>query len=94
MKMDINKREWKLSSIKQWRLFVIGIIFFVLGITLHNAFNSVSLEILSIIGSFAVWEAANIILLEKPQNKVEHIKLEKLLETEILISDNNLENAK
>lgn len=86
-KINKNKRERKLNAIQQWRLFAIGLVFIVLGITLHNMFSSVALEVLSIIGSFAVWEAANKILVENPAKKIERLRFEKLLGTEVVINE-------
>ena len=86
-KINKNKRERKLNAIQQWRQFAIGLVFIVLGITLHNMFSSVALEVLSIIGSFAVWEAANKILVENPAKKIERLRFEKLLETEVVINE-------
>ena len=41
------------------------------------------LEVLFIIGSFAVWEAANIWIVEKPRRHMERTKVRKLMDTEI-----------
>ena len=67
------------------RLLVIGLIFVAAGILLSAGLDSILLELLSIVGSFAVWEAANIWIVENPEIKLRERFLRRLMETEIIV---------
>ena len=83
--LDLIKRKKKFNFLKQLRLFLIGLVFVAAGIILGGYLNSIPLEILSIIGSFAVWEAADIWIVENPTVRLQKRLNEKLLEAEIII---------
>ena len=76
--LDMIRRKKRFNFLKQLRLFIIGIVFVAAGIVLGNYLDSVPLEILSIIGSFAVWEAANIWIVENPTIRLQSRLNEKL----------------
>ena len=84
---EIGSRELKLSTGRQIRLFVIGIAF--ISVWLFAAANTgnIAAEVLSIIGSFAVWEAADIWIAEKPHIRLRKMKLKILEKTEIRFSE-------
>ena len=79
------KRSKRFNFIKQLRLFLIGLAFVAAGILLGKYLNSIPVEILSIIGSFAVWEAANIWIVENPALRLKQRLNEKLLQAEIRV---------
>ena len=83
--LDQINRKKKFNFLKQLRLFLIGLVFIAAGIIFGSYLNSIPLEILSIIGSFAVWEAANIWIVENPTVRLQKRLNEKLLEAEIVI---------
>ena len=64
---DCNERERKRNTVHMLRLLIIGLLFIVAGVMLANVLNAVGAEILSIIGSFAVWEAAGGWFEQRPQ---------------------------
>lgn len=82
-RLSINAKERKKNSAKMLRLFIIGLAFVTAGIVLGVKLDAVPTEILSIIGSFAVWEAANIWIVENPQTRMERRLLTRLAESEI-----------
>lgn len=55
------------------------------GILLDGVFGSVPVELISIVGSFAVWEAANIWIVENPRTRLAKKTLKKLNSTKIVI---------
>ena len=71
----INAKDRKKNNAKMLRLFLIGLAFVAVGIALSVRLDAVPTEFLSIIGSFAVWEAANIWIVQNPQNKTDEPKL-------------------
>ena len=83
--LDRIKRKKKFNFLKQLRLFLIGLVFVSAGLILGNYLNSIPVEILSIIGTFAIWEAANIWIVENPAIRLQKRLNEKLLEAEIII---------
>ena len=74
----------KVYSMKQIRLFIIGFIFIAIWLAFSKTNFAVIVEILSIIGSFAIWEATNIWLIDKPDLKMRRIKFEFLKNFEIV----------
>lgn len=65
-KRSLNK-EAKAYSLQSIMLLIVGIAFVVLGIVLGNSINIVIATIISTIGSFSIWEAANRWLIELPR---------------------------
>lgn len=82
----IMKRKQQRSCIKQLWLFAIGIAFIAFWLFIASKTENILVEVLSIIGSFAVWEAANIWIVEVPEMKLYRRRLMRLEETEILIT--------
>ncbi len=80
-----NANQKKLNRFKQLWLFCIGIVFVAAGILLDGVLGSVPVELISIVGSFAVWEAANIWIVEDPRIRIARRMLKKLNATKIVI---------
>ena len=83
----VQSREHHLSTLKQIRLFIIGIAFIAAWLFTRSN-HRIFVEILSIIGSFAVYEAANIWISEKPYIRAVKLRLKKLEDTEIRFTVN------
>ena len=81
--VGIIKRDHKRSSMKQALLFIIGIIFIAIWAAMSSKTGVIILEVLSIIGSFAVWEAANVWIVDKPAMQLQQLRLKKMMETEV-----------
>lgn len=79
-KLDFELR-W--NSLRQLRLFLIGIAFIALWLFASSKIKEIWLEVLSIIGSFAVWEAANIWVIDKPDIRIKKRLLRLLGSAEI-----------
>lgn len=74
----IIKRKQKINRTKQFWMLVIGIVFIIFSLVLANKINIITLEIVSTIGSFSIWESANSWLIESKvirYNKKKAIKL-------------------
>ena len=82
----IMKRKQQRSRLKQLRLFIIGVAFIAFWLFIVAKTENILVEVLSIIGSFAVWEAANIWIVEVPELKLNRRRLTRLEETEVLIT--------
>ncbi len=80
-----NSNQRRLNRVKQIWLFAIGIVFVAAAILLDGLFSAVPVEIISIIGSFAVWEAANIWIVENPRTRLGKRTIKKLNATKIVI---------
>lgn len=80
-----NANQKKLNRIKQLWLFGVGVVFVAAGILLDGVLGSVPVELISIVGSFAVWEAANIWIVENPRTRLARRMLKKLNATKIII---------
>lgn len=76
-------KQIQLNRMKQPRLFLIGLLFVAAGILLATYWSAVPVEILSIVGSFAVWEAANIWIVGNPTLKLRKRFLNELKNAEI-----------
>jgi len=63
------------TTLKQFTLFVVGILFISLWLFASSRTENLLVEILSIIGSFALWEAADIWIVEKPVMRIEEKRL-------------------
>lgn len=88
-KNALNK-EQHLASTRQIRLFVIGIIFISIWLIISANIENILVEVLSIIGSFAIWEAADIWIVGKPEIRVKKRILQRLQETNICITINTV----
>jgi hypothetical protein len=84
------KKKQHLASIRQVRLFVIGIIFISIWLIISANIENILVEVLSIIGSFAIWEAADIWIVGKPEIRVKKRILQRLQETNICITINTV----
>lgn len=82
-KIEYNERKKRFNRVKQIRLFIIGIIFIGLSILIGAILESILYTIISTIGSFAIWEAANIWIVENMESKIEKGLLQNLLQTKI-----------
>lgn len=81
--VGIISRDHKRSSMKQVLLFVIGITFIAIWAAMSSKTGVIVLEVLSIIGSFAVWEAANVWIVDKPAMRIQQLRLKRMKETEV-----------
>lgn len=75
--------ERKRNTARQFILFGIGVFFIGLWLFVSAVTEGIWPEVLSIIGSFAVWEAANIWILDNPTISVEKYWTRKLEKAEI-----------
>ncbi len=84
-----NAKQKRINRVKQLWLFCVGVLFVTAAIVLERFFSySTAIEIVSIVGSFAVWEAANIWIVENPKSRLRKHLLRKLKATRILIEEN------
>ena len=81
--VGIINRVHQRSTMKQVLMFIIGIVFITTWVLMSSKTGAIVLEVLSIIGSFAVWEAANVWIVEKPTMRLHQIRLKKMMETEV-----------
>lgn len=79
--------EKRLNLVKQIWLLCVGVVFVTAAILLNGIIGSVPVELISIVGSFAVWEAADIWIVENPRNRLAKRTLKKLNSTKIVIED-------
>ena len=68
----------KVNRLKMWRLYIIGIALIVVGIVLALSLNQLLLEVISIVGSMAVKDAAIIQIQHDPDIRVNKRLLEQL----------------
>ena len=80
------RKEAKINTLKQLRLFAIGIAFIALWLTLSANIENILIEVLSIVGSFSIWEATNIWIVDKPELRVRKKRLEYLSGTKIVFN--------
>ena len=85
-KLEHNQRESKRNTARMTRLLTIGLVFIVIGIASSNLLNAVWAEVLSIIGSFSVWEAAGCWLEVRPELRLKNKLLKQLERSEIIIN--------
>ncbi|MBR1811199.1 MAG: hypothetical protein IJ766_06085 [Clostridia bacterium] len=90
LELEKNAKQKKLNYLKQLRLFLIGLIFVAAGILPGKYLSSIPIEILSIIGSFAVWEAANIWIVQNPGLNIRKRLLKRLLDADIMVEGNEV----
>lgn len=81
-------KEKHMASIRQIRLFLIGVLFISVWLIASARIENVGVEVLSVIGSFAVWEAADIWIVGKPEIRWKKRRLQRLQETKICITIN------
>ncbi len=71
------------NRVKQAWLFAVGLVLVAAAILLDGALPPVPVELISIVGSFAVWEAANIWIVENPRTRLAARVIERLKMTKI-----------
>ena len=79
--LDVLEKEQKITTARQIRLFIIGIIFIAIWLTVSAVTENVTVEVLSIIGSVAVWEAVDIWILDRPGMRAKKRKLQRMKDT-------------
>lgn len=67
------KREEHASKLRQIWMLVIGVVFVAVSIAVELLVSEFSFTILSTIGAFALWEAANLWIVEPPQLRIRRI---------------------
>ena len=67
------KREEHASKLRQIWMLVIGVVFVAVSIAVELLVSEFSFTILSTIGAFALWEAANLWIVETPQLRIPRI---------------------
>ncbi len=88
-----NANQKRLNIVKQAWLFSIGVVFVAAAILLEGILGSVPVELISIVGSFAVWEATDIWIVENPRTKLAKRTLRKLNSTRIVVEQVNKADA-
>lgn len=83
------EKEQHRIRIRQLRLFLIGIFFIAIWLYFAMTKDNVFVEVLSIIGSFAVWEAADIWIVERPEIRIQKKRTDRLHETKIRFTVQN-----
>ena len=67
------KREEHTSKLRQMWMLAIGVVFVALSIAVELIVSEFSFTILSTIGAFALWEAANLWIVETPQLRIRRL---------------------
>ena len=80
------QKQKRLNLLKQLRLLLIGVFFIAVALFLSDKVSPVFAELISIVGSFSVWEAANIWIVENPKMRWEKRLLQYLRSTEIVFA--------
>ncbi len=80
-----NENQKKMNRVKQLWLLLVGAVFLTVAIFLDGKLGSVLVELISITGSFAMWEAANIWIVENPKTRLQKRVLKRLNSTKIVI---------
>ena len=81
------KKLKRSSWLNSLRLLAIGVIFIVLGIVFTDRMGAVAAAIVSTIGSFSVWEAANVWIQEFPAIRARERAVSFLKQSELVIED-------
>ena len=81
------KQEKMRNNIKQLWMFGIGCLFILVGILLGSHVGELTAVILSTIGSFSLWEAAAIWIVENPKNRLKQRWVTGLKKTELIIKN-------
>ena len=84
---DIIKRDLRSLILKEICLAIFGAAVLAVWLYLSARTENVSVEILSIIGWVAVWEATSIVIMEHPRLHRSKIEFEHLLSSEIIVSE-------
>ena len=81
------RRRRRSSWLNSLRLLAIGVIFIVLGLVFENRMGAVLAAIVSTIGSFSVWEAANVWIQQFPAIRARERAVSFLKRSELVIED-------
>ena len=81
------KRLKRSSWLNSLRLLAIGVIFIVLGLVFTDRMGAVAAAIVSTIGSFSVWEAANVWIQQFPAIRARERAVMFLKQSELVIDD-------
>ena len=81
------KRLRRSSWLNSLRLLAIGVVFIVLGLVFTDRMGAVAAAIVSTIGSFSVWEAANVWIQEFPAIRAKERAVSFLKQSELVIED-------
>ena len=81
------EKEMKYNQFMKIRFLFIGIVFIVLSALFQNQLHTIILELLSIIGSFAIWEMTNLILVGNRELKSSKLNLKRELQTKIRLKE-------
>ena len=84
MRDEFSKRK-KGNQLNAIRMFMIGVFFILLGIALNGRISTISTTVIETLGSFSIWESANIWLEELPKLKLTQRVLEFLSDPEIKV---------
>ena len=82
--ITVIDREKRTNTLNQFRLILIGVIVISFWLTISAVIKDLWVEILSIIGSFAIWEASNIWIVENPKLKAKRRISASLKEADIV----------
>lgn len=74
-----KNKEIIFNKIRKILLLIIGIIFILLSFALSSKVETIITEIISIIGSFSIWEVADLVLLTGNDLKIEKLNLKRKL---------------
>ena len=85
--LDLQRKalanERRENAVKQLWMFGIGVLFIGIGLITADRLPSLSGEIISTIGAFSMWEAANIWIVQNPKNRMYRRLLDLISKTEI-----------
>lgn len=81
------KRLKRSSWLNSLRLLAIGVVFIILGLAFESRMSAVMAAIVSTIGSFSVWEAANVWIQEFPAIRARERAVSFLKQSELVIED-------
>lgn len=70
--------ERKKNRVRQTYLFALGLAFVVISLALEGKVGAVWFTVLSTIGGFSIWEAANVWIVENPKLRLKRRAMEKL----------------
>lgn len=76
--LDTMRKKQKENRLKMWRLYIIGVVLIIVGFALALSLDQLILEVISIIGSMAVKDAATIQIEHNPDIRIRMMLLEQL----------------
>lgn len=79
------KREEHASKLRQIWMLIIGVVFVAVSIAVELLVSEFSFTILSTIGAFALWEAANLWIVETPQLRIRRLLVKHMNENYTII---------